>query len=87
MKTQASKWFTELGATNLLGNLYGRWLDECQYEDIADYGKVLSASAAPFGLVITKMTKRPWGCQFHDPSTGAKYALKVSGSSASYVKV
>ena len=89
-KTQACKWFEMLTATQLLDNLYGRWLDESEYEDIAQYGAALNNSAEPFGLVVTKMTKRPWGCYFEDRDTHAQYRLKVSGTSTvsvSYAKV
>ena len=62
-KSKAAKDFYEK-AQNLLGDLYSRWLDERGYEDIKDYQKPLDPIAKECGVVITKMTKRPFGCQF-----------------------
>lgn len=47
----------------LMTSLYGRWLDEREYEDIDEYKKVIQQNM-PKGFAVTKMTKRPWGCQF-----------------------
>lgn len=49
-------------------NLYGRWLDEREYEDFAEYEKVMrdvlasniTAAFAPY-CKFTKGTKRPFG--------------------------
>ena len=42
----------------LLGNLWGRWQDEKEYEDWADYAKVMKDA---FGDMFVKATKRPFG--------------------------
>lgn len=44
----------------LLGNLWGRWQDEKEYEDINDYGKVI-AEKFPEGWTLLKSNKRPFG--------------------------
>jgi len=41
-----------------LSNLYSRWLDEKEYEDIRDYGKVIKKLV---GKGFRKMTKKPFG--------------------------
>lgn len=51
-------------AYQLFANLYGRWLDEQEYEDINDYIVPLQPIAAEHGVALTKMTKRPFGVQF-----------------------
>lgn len=45
----------------VLENLYSRWLDEHEYEDIKDYGRVLAPYVAKVGGTLDKMTKRPFG--------------------------
>lgn len=62
-KSKAAKDFYEK-AQNLLSDLYSRWSDEKEYEDIKDYQKPLDPIATKCGVIITKMTKRPFGCQF-----------------------
>lgn len=42
-------------------NLYSRWLDERQYEDINDYAAPLRPIVEATGGKIAKMTKRPFG--------------------------
>lgn len=51
-----------------LANLYDRWLCEREYEDFADYvacmRRWLATKPEFVGIVITKMTKRPFGLTF-----------------------
>jgi hypothetical protein len=57
-----SKLFDDLAAT--MDHLACRWADECEYEDIADYQKVIETAIRKRkvkGLKITKMLKRPFG--------------------------
>ena len=65
----------------LMSNLYGRWLDESEYENIADYlfpiNKALELTGT--GLVATKMIKRPFGFRFSIDT--AEYQVFVSSSS------
>jgi len=42
-------------------NLYCRWQDEKEYEDIRDYGRVLEPVIKKHGGKLEKMTKRPFG--------------------------
>lgn len=44
----------------LMSNLYARWLDEREYEDIAEYGKAVERNL-PEGVTFVKITKRPFG--------------------------
>lgn len=61
----------------LIANLYWRWLDEHQYEDIAEYGKVIEDK---LGFPV-KMTKRPFGFTFDS------YQAKVTGGSRANLQV
>jgi hypothetical protein len=45
----------------LTANLACRWADECKHEDIAEYKDVIARAAAPYGVKIGRMVKRPFG--------------------------
>lgn len=63
---------------NLLDQLYARWQDEREYEDIADYGLAI-AKQLPSGFTLLKATKRPFGFRFSlDTMPGAIYAIEVT---------
>ena len=69
---------------DLLINLWSRWQDEKEYEDIADYGARI-AKEFPEGWKLVKSHKRPFGVTF---DTGkAKFQIKVTSTSLSMVKV
>jgi hypothetical protein len=70
---------------DIASNLYGRWLDERQYEDINDYQKPLNPIAQRFGIQITKMNKRPFGFNF--TVDGFNFTLAVKGNQISFRQV
>ena len=49
--------------SDFVENLASRWQHEKEYEDIAEYQKVIQ-QLLPKGFVITAMTKRPFGFKF-----------------------
>lgn len=55
-------------------DLYGRWLDEREYEDFNDYQDAASRIVSNMGLEFkVKLTRRPFGIKFRVPyefSTG-----------------
>ena len=61
----------------LIVNLYWRWLDEREYEDINEYGKVI---ASKLGFPV-QMTKRPFGFKFDN------YQAKVTGGNNAKLQV
>ncbi len=61
-----------------ISNLFSRWLDESQYEDINDYQKPIDPIAKKHDVVIVKMNKRPFGCDFK--VDGRTYKLKIATS-------
>jgi hypothetical protein len=71
--------------SEFFGMLAGRWADEREYEDIADYQKVLQRDA-PEGFTITGMVKRPFGFQF-TIGTDAVYAIKCTSRTVSWSRV
>lgn len=49
----------------LIADLYGRWLDESQYEDIKDYLSAFVKNSKKFsGVNVHGVTKRPFGFLF-----------------------
>lgn len=56
-----------------LFNLWDRWQDEKEYEDINDYAKPIR-NMLPAGWELTKMNKRPFGFNFQI-GTGVNYAI------------
>ena len=69
---------------NTLGNLYGRWLDEREYEDFADYEAVMKKAVGEIkGVTFVKGNKRPFGFTIqivHDDIwVDYKYALNAKG--------
>lgn len=71
----------------LMSNLYGRWLDEREYENINDYLVPVNKALATTGteLVATKMNKRPFGFNF---SIGeAEYQFFVNSSQYGWKRI
>ena len=69
---------------NTLGNLYGRWLDEREYEDFADYEAVMKKTVGNVkGVTFVKGNKRPFGFTIqivHDDIwVDYRYALDSKG--------
>ena len=50
-------------SSKILGNLYCRWQDEKDYEDINDYSLPLINVAKNHGIENLTMTKKPFGCK------------------------
>lgn len=70
-------------AAERLGYLYGRWQDEKQYEDFADYVASMK-TCLPKDAVFLTMTKRPFQVTF--TMAGKENLLKVRGNSVIHVK-
>lgn len=66
---------------NIVTNLFCRWLDEHEYEDINDYvphivKAVKDANGAPLEMTDIKPCKRPFGIKFTTPCDGKRWQLK-----------
>ena len=72
-------------AEETIVNLYCRWQDEKEYEDIKDYQKPLNSIADAAGVAITKMNKRPFGCNF--TVDGKTFVLKMTARQYSYQRI
>ena len=67
---------------NTLQNLYFRWLDEFEYENIEDYKNVLVKSiiannGEPLEITEAKATKRPFGVKF-TTKEGEKWQVSIN---------
>ena len=70
---------------NLISQLYGRWLNEKDYEDIHDYKRIIEQSI-PKGFTILKMVKRPFGFRF-SIGTEAEYSVYCKATSVGWNRV
>jgi len=83
-KTVAKQFFNSM--STLIENLASRWQDEKQYEDIADYKKVIDKAAKKFsGVKVTEMTKRPFG--FFFTLAGCTYQVKCTMTQYGYLRI
>lgn len=74
MRAKISKAIDEM--QGLLCRLHDRWQDEREYEDLAEYGKVI-AKQLPKWMKLETMTKRPFGFVF-SIGTAARYRCVVT---------
>lgn len=69
---------------NTFYNLYDRWRDECEYEDIKEYGKAIMNSinknVPNSEAVLVKATKSPFGIKFRIDDEMFLLCVKVRGS-------
>lgn len=63
----------------LLMQLACRWQDEKDYEDLNEYQARLQTEATKFGVTITKMQQRPFGCEFTVDGKTFVYTAKMNG--------
>jgi hypothetical protein len=61
-----------------LAYLYGRWQDEKEYEDFADYKKALLGKL-PAGSTVDRFTKSPFRVEFSVPGQPKRY-MRVKGN-------
>jgi hypothetical protein len=69
----------------ILENLYCRWQDEKEYEDIKDYGEVIRPKVEKIGGKFLKMLKRPFGYNFQ--LGGATYRIYVNSTTYGYKRL
>lgn len=72
-------------AENTITDLFLRWKDESEYEDIKDYKLPLESIAKKHNVVITRMSKRPFGCEF--TTDGRTYKLTMTGKTYLYKRI
>lgn len=81
--TNAEKLYNNLDT--LMTNLYCRWQDEKEYEDINDYGDVLKPRIEEVGGRMIRMLKRPFG--FRVALDGKEYKFSHTAKTYSYKRV
>lgn len=68
---------------NCLFNLYDRWLDESEYEDINQYGdviiKTINNQFPQFGVSLVSSTKRPFGVKIDLDGQKFHIHIKIKG--------
>ena len=71
---------------NCFFNLYDRWRDESQYEDINEYGKVIfnsiSKNFPDYGIQLVSSTKRPFGVKIKLDNKIFHINIKLKGQYA-----
>jgi hypothetical protein len=80
----SAKAFYEDAAT-VMTYLAGRWADEKQHESIEDYAEPLRPIASRHGVAISRMLRRPFGCEFR--VDGRTYKATVSGRTYKYTRI
>lgn len=75
-------------ATGLFVELYSRWQDEKDFEPIKEYKAAVVRFAKDFGLgiAITRMTAKPFGCEFTSIE-GRTYRLTVNKKTYKYARI
>lgn len=53
-----------MATSETMFNLYQRWQDEKEYEDIKDYGEVVRPMVEAQGATFLRMNKRPFGFKY-----------------------
>jgi hypothetical protein len=81
MNAKIQKLINDPGLTNRLAMLAERWSHEREYEDIAEYAKVLSKEPAMSAYKIVRMTKRPFGFVVNIDGLVAHVFAKMSRNS------
>lgn len=83
-KTLADTFFE--AAAKTLGYLWGRWQDEKEYEDFANYILPIKKIAEQHaGVAIVKMTKRPFAVTF--TAEGKTYIMDANSRSVGYKRI
>ncbi len=67
--------------TNTFANLWDRWQDEKDYEDINEYAKVLHGAINEIGeCMLFKATKKPFGVKVYRAGQLIHFYMKLKGS-------
>ena len=66
-------------------NLYMRWMDEHEYEDIKDYGKVIDKELRMHGAQLITMKGKPFS--FIYTANTERYLVKIAGGKYSYERM
>lgn len=70
---------------NVMTNLYGRWLDEKEYEDFSNYADVMKKEISGLGGEFVAASKRPFGFKY--ALAGATYQMTISARSYNYKRI
>lgn len=69
---------------NAIFNLYDRWRDESDYEDINEYGKfitkVINEQFPQYGVTLVSSTKKPFGVKVNIDGRKFHIYTKIKGN-------
>lgn len=69
---------------NVMFNLYDRWHDESDYEDINEYGefitKVIREQFPQYGVTLLSSTKKPFGVKVNIDGYKIHIYVKIKGN-------
>jgi len=82
-KETALKLYNDLNG--IMNNIYERWLDEKEYEDINEYAVLFQPKVEEVGGQFIGMTKKPFGFKY--VLEDATYHVYVSGSTYGYKRI
>ena len=76
-KEAASKLFHDI--QNIVTNLFERWMDEKEYENIDDYSIHLKKEVEKIGGIFIKMNKKPFGFIYKLSDATYQIYMKTAG--------
>ena len=82
-KITAAKLYVDL--EKLITNLYDRWYDEKDYEDINDYAEPIKTEVEKIGGQFLKMSKKPFGFTYQ--LADATYQLTMNTQQYTYKRI
>lgn len=71
--------------TPVMENLYSRWLDEHEYEDINDYAEVIKKEL-PADMTMLSIHKKPFGFKF-EIGNSAVYQISIKSDELSWKRI
>lgn len=71
--------------TDLMFNLYSRWQDEKEYENINDYAEPIKPKVEAIGGKFIRMNKRPFGFDYQ--LNGVTYKILVKSTGYEYKRI
>lgn len=75
--------------SNIIAQLYDRWMDEKEYEDFNEYSKCMERilkETCP-DVKFIKATKRPFGCQVQIPGMPYQTQLQLANGYLGWAQV
>ena len=72
--------------TDLMIQLYSRWLEESKYEDISEYQKVIERHVTD-RIKVVGMSKRPFGFKFTIDDNDGVFGMFIKSNQFSWKRI